>query len=370
MTEGSPSILREAVEQALARGEVGVQVAIWGPDGLVGQAWGGMADATTGRPVDSSTVFPVYSVTKAITATAFNVQVDRGLLDPTARVIDYWPEYGAAGKEGTTISDILTHRAGMSGEMPTEASGDRLGDWDWVVGVLAASAPRFPPGQVNAYHSVTWGWLVGELVRRTDPQHRPFCQFVDEELFQPLGVTDCWMTLPPDADHRLARLTGTMRFPGRSRLDMDTANIAPEQWRVCAPSGGATMSAHGGARFFAALANGGKLDGTRLVSETRLLESLAPRIDALAPDAVAERVRYIGARGYWLGGAAPPAEPIVANGNRILWHPGAGGSIGWADLDQKVGVVICHNRLFDWEALSRAEHPFGVIADVVDKLAG
>jgi len=60
----------------------------------------------------------------------------------------------------------------------------------------------------------------------------------------------------------------------------------------------------------------------------------------------------------------------VANGNRILLHPGAGGSIGWADLDQRVGVVICHNRLFDWEALSRDEHPFGAIADAVDKIAG
>ena len=74
-----------------------MQVAICGPDGQVGEAWGGIADVTSGRAVNSSTVFPVYSVTKAITATAFNVQVDRGLLDPTALVVDYWPEYGAAG---------------------------------------------------------------------------------------------------------------------------------------------------------------------------------------------------------------------------------------------------------------------------------
>jgi len=359
--------LAAGVQAALDRGEIGVQVAVWGPDGLLAEAWGGTTDTGRGRPVDADTVFPVYSVTKAITATALHVQVARGLLGFDDRVVDHWPEYAQAGKENTTVLDVVTHRAGLS-EMPPEATPERTADWDWVVDRLASMAPVYPPGTTNAYHSTTWGWLVGELVRRSDPQHRPFCAFVQEEIFAPLKVEDCWMVLPPSADGRLATLSGQIFWPGRPPRDLVEGEIGPSNYRSCAPSGGAVMTARGGARFFAMLAGEGILDGARLLPAELVRRGLEPRPDALADDVTAGRVRFIGRGGWWLGGGAPPADPLVANGRRVLWHPGLGGSAGWADLDRGLGVVICHNRLFDWEGVPRQVHPFGAIADAVDRL--
>jgi CubicO group peptidase (beta-lactamase class C family) len=253
-------------------------------------------------------------------------------------------------------------------EMPPGAVPDRTGDWDWVIDQLASMAPTYPPGTTNVYHSTTWGWLVGELVRRTDPHHRPFCTFVHDEILVPLKIDDCWMILPPSADDRLATLSGKVHWPGRPPTDLIEGEIGPSNYRFCAPSGGAVMSAHSGARFFAMLAGEGALDGVRLLPAELVRHGLQPRPDPYAPDVTAGRVRWIGQGGWWLGGEAPPADPLVATGRRVLWHPGLGGSAGWADLDRGLGVVICHNRLFDWEGVQRDTHPFGQIAQAIDQL--
>ena len=359
--------LADGIRIALERGDVGVQVAVWGPDGLVAEGWGGTIDTGGSRVVAADTLFPVYSVTKGITAAALQVQIARGLLRLEDRVVDYWPEYAQAGKEATTVLDMVTHRAGLS-EMPEDATPERTADWDWMVNRLAGMAPVYAPGTTNAYHSVTWGWLVGELVCRTDPAHRPFGTFVHEELFAPIAVDDCYMVLPPEADNRLVSVGGQVFWPGRPPRDQPEAPMDPGNYRHCAPSGGVVTTARACARFFAMLANGGVLDGVRVLPEELLLASLEPRPDALTPDATAGRVRYIGRGGWWLGGEAPPAEPLVGFGRRMLWHPGLGGSTGVADLDRGYGYAFCHNRLLRWEAVPRDEHAFGAIAEAVDGL--
>jgi CubicO group peptidase (beta-lactamase class C family) len=255
--------------------------------------------------------------------------------------------------------------------MPEISTAEQLPDWDWVVARLAEMAPRFEPRTTNAYHAASWGWLMGELIRRRDPEGRDVYQVIREDLLEPLAITDgCFLPLPPGADDRLARLSGTLAIAGRDRTVMTEAESGPHMWRAGSPAGGAVMTATAGARFFAMLANGGQIDGVRLVSEKLLERSLMPRDDALVPDAIAGRVRLVGAGAYWLGGRTEGAEPLVARGTRVLWHPGAGGSVGWADLDQRIGVAICHNRLFDWEGLPVANHPFGPIVEVVERIAG
>jgi len=366
--EATHGVLADAIRTALERGEVGTQVAVWGRDGLVAEGWGGCTDTRSGRPVTADTLFPVYSVTKGITAAALQVQVARGLLSMEDRVVDHWPEYGQAGKEATTVLDVVTHRAGLV-DMPDDATPERTADWGWMVERLASMAPVFPPGTTNAYHSTTWGWLVGEPVRRTDPDRRPFEAFVHEELMAPLGIDDCFMVLPAEADDRLAAVSGQVFWPRRPPRELVEGTVGPEDYRACRPSGGAVTTARAGARFFAMLANGGQLDGVRILPEALLLAALEPRPDALVADATAGRVRYIGRGGWWLGGEAPPAEPIVAFGRRMLWHPGLGGSTGLADLDRGVGAVICHNCLVAWEAVPRSEHPLGAIAEAIDALA-
>jgi len=359
--------LADGIRTALERGDVGVQVAVWGPDGLIAEGWGGSTDTSGARPVAVDTVFPVYSVTKGITAAALQIQVARGLLSLDDLVVEHWPEYGQAGKETTTVLDMVTHRAGLT-EMPEDATPEHTADWAWMVERLAAMTPVFAPGTTNAYHSVTWGWLVGELVRRTDPGHRPFCAFVDEELFAPLGIDDCFMMLPREADDRVATVSGQIFWPRRPVVDLVEGSVGPDNYRSCSPSGGIVSTARGIAHYYAMLANGGALGGVRILPEELVVGALEPRPDARAEDATAGRVRYIGRGGWWLGGDAPPAEPLVAFGRRTLWHPGLGGSTGLADLDRGYGAAICHNRLFAWEAVTRDEHPLGAITEAIDAL--
>jgi CubicO group peptidase (beta-lactamase class C family) len=138
------------------------------------------------------------------------------------------------------------------------------------------------------------------------------------------------------------------------------------------PGAGGIMSARAAAGLFAMLAGRGALDGVRLLSEERLLWCTEPRDDAHAPDPTRPSGSWVGQGGYWLGGASPPAWPVVGDGPHILCHPGAGGSIGWADLDTGLAVVILHNRMQDAATFSSTDpdkNPFLGLADAVRAVA-
>ena len=198
--------LEEAIDVALNRGEIGIQVAAYAEDQLIVDARAGtVAIGPDAEPVQSSTIFPIFSVTKAVTATAIHIQAERGLIEYDAPVATYWPEYGTKGKEAITVRHILTHRAGVP-QMPLDVTPERLGDWDWIVERLAEVEPYCPPDTRNTYLSYTFGWLLGEVVRRTDPLRRSFQQFVQQEICEPLGVDGFWMGLPPDLEPRVAVL--------------------------------------------------------------------------------------------------------------------------------------------------------------------
>jgi CubicO group peptidase (beta-lactamase class C family) len=137
--------IADALARAAAMGEIAVQVAAYlGPE-LIVDAWTGLADPSARRPADGDTLFPVFSVTKAATAVALHVQAERGLVDYDAPVARYWPEYAAKGKDAITVRHLLTHRSGVP-QMPADVTAERLGDWDWMVGQLAAVELVFPPG--------------------------------------------------------------------------------------------------------------------------------------------------------------------------------------------------------------------------------
>src|SRR5262249_55092118 len=144
------------------------------------------------RQVDRSTVFPIFSVTKAATLMALHIQAERGFIEYDTPLAFYWPEYGTKGKDQITVRHVLTHRAGVP-QMPSDITPDGLGDWDWITDRLADVEPRFRPDTRNTYLSYSFGWLLGELVRRTDPHGRSFSQFVDDEICQPLGVDSFWI---------------------------------------------------------------------------------------------------------------------------------------------------------------------------------
>jgi CubicO group peptidase (beta-lactamase class C family) len=365
---GSDAVL-SALQESVARGQLGLQVAAYKDGELVVDAWAGPRQSG-GPPVDGDTVFWAASCGKASTATAAQVMAERGLLDVTSTIASIWPEFAAHGKGKATVADALAHRVGLP-FLPDGATYAKQGDWDWMTERLAASEPAYEPGTKNAYHSRTWGYIVGEIIRRTDPQGRPFPQIVREEVDEPLGIADLWHQFPAAEAGRVALVSGpcpTPRDPGLV-IGEDNERNTVEYWERINPSG-AMMTARAGARMFAMYAHGGELDGGRLLSARRVRSLLTPRPDALSPDVTAKRVRYMGIGGLWLGGPHEAAEPIMRFGQDVLWHPGGGGTVGFADLHSDLAVMICHNRLYNWEGLSMAEHPMEPIVAAIYKEFG
>lgn len=350
--------VQRTLDDLVAQGhEIGVQVCAWLGDEQIVDCWAGLADPASGRPVDGDTLFNVFSVTKAVTATALHIQAERGLVEYDAPITAYWPEFAQAGKGDVTVRHVLSHVSGVL-RMPPEVTPELMTNWDWVCGRIAEMEPYYPAGGRSSYQSMTFGWLIGEVVRRTDPKRRPFGQFVKEEIADPLGATDLWLGIPESAEPRIAKLDdvavyiapddNVMRLAQPMNIDlMPDPFERPYVRRACIPAVGGIFNARSEARFWAMLANGGALNGVRLLSEERVASFSQPRPHFDDPDPVFfGMVVPVAWSGYWLGGAqAPPAS--APRNMRALCHPGMGGSIGWADPDLKLAVAMCHNRMFD-----------------------
>jgi CubicO group peptidase (beta-lactamase class C family) len=375
VSPSADSVVKRAIDTAVASGvETGVQVAAYLKGELVVDTWGGVADEVTGRKVDGDTLFNVYSVTKAVAAVALHIQADRGLIDYTAPITRYWPEYGANGKGATTVRDVLTHRACVP-QMPAKVTPERMCDWEWMTRAIAALEPIAPPGSKTLYLSMTFGWIVGELVRRTDPAHRSLGRFIREEIATPLGITDLWVGIPESVEVRIARQVNALRpIPAEYLPPLFLASMPPQvaltpavferpDVRRAEVAGvGGIFNARSEARFWAMLANLGELDGVRLLSRELAQTFNTPRVHSDEPDQVMFNIPLpISIGGFWLGG---PNTPVCsAQSSRAICHPGQGGSIGWADPDTGLAVAICHNRLFN--ASTPEEDPILPIANAV-----
>jgi CubicO group peptidase (beta-lactamase class C family) len=373
-------IVKSAITDVIRDGrEVGVQVAAYHHGKLVVDTWAGLADEGTGRPVDGDTLFNVYSVTKAVAATALHVQADRGLIDYDSPVARYWPEYGAHGKQKTTVRDVLTHRACVP-QMPDHVTPELMCDWQWMTRAIADLQPLAEPGSKTLYLSMTFGWIVGELVRRTDSQHRSLGRFIREEIALPLGIADLWVGIPDAVEARIAKQIDAMRpIPPEYLPPLFTAsmpaNVAltpavferADVRRAEVAGVGGIFTARSEACFWAMLANGGELDGVRILSSEIVKTLGVPRSNSEELDPVMFNIPLpISLGGFWLGGHSPPV--CSAKSARAICHPGQGGSIGWADFDANLAVAICHNRLFN--ASSTEEDAILAVANAVRAALG
>jgi CubicO group peptidase (beta-lactamase class C family) len=372
----SNSALQEALQTAIDRGERGVQVAAYLDDQLIIDGWIGQADSR-GTAVTGSTLFPIFSVTKGLAVTAIHLQAQRGLLEYDSPAAAYWPEFKANGKHEITVRQLLTHQSGVP-QMPAGVTPQRLGDWDWCAENIAALEPILPVGS-SGYASLSYGWLLGELIRRTDPGHRGFAQFTREDILEPLGIDDFYVGMNGRQHDRVAELVtgGTLRAdpPPLRALAMPPAVEPGVLWNdpvlydAVIPGAGGIANARSVARLFAMLAGQGTFGGHRVLSEERVMACTEPRPNSHQVDPVLGQVPWIGVGGYWLGGNTPPAEPVIGTGPHILASNGAGGSIAWADLDTGLAVAICHNRMFRiTPPLPPDEHPFHEIGEYARSL--
>ena len=350
--------VQDKLTELVATGkEIGIQICAWLGEEQIVDCWAGQADPLTGRLVDGNTLFNVYSVTKAVTATAMHIQVERGLVEYDAPIADYWPEFAQAGKGDVTVRHVLSHVSGVL-RMPPDVTPELMTNWDWMCRRIAAMEPVYPAGSRSSYQSMTFGWLIGEVVRRTDPKRRPFGQFVKEEIADPLGATDLWIGVDDRVEPRIARLDAANVYVAPDNNMMREAqplvvDLMPDPFerpyvrRACIPAVGGIFNARSEARFWAMLANGGRLGGVRLLSAERVASFAGPRPHFDDADPVFFGMKVpIGWSGFWLGGAEAP--PVSAPRNmRALCHPGMGGNIGWADPDTRLAVAFCHNRMFD-----------------------
>lgn len=368
------ALVKAAIDRVIfEQGELGVQVAAYRNGELMIDTWSGIADPK-GKPVDGETLFNVFSVTKAVAATAVHLQAERGLLEYDAPIRSYWPEFASNGKAAANVRHALTHRTGVP-QMPDGTSPEMMCDWNLMCRAIAAMAPIFPVGGDPAYHSVTFGWILGEIVRRTDPKGRTFQRFVQDEIAAPLGVTDLWLGISDRVESRIAKLRNDNADDPKPRADSNfvrsvplNVQLVPEIFerpdvrRACIPAVGGIFNARSSARFWGMLANGGELDGIRLLSAERVKAFNTPRPKNDAPDPVYFGMAMpLSEAGFWLGEALPPIAAV--KNPRAICCPGAGGSIGWADLDLGISVAICHNRMLNKRG--SLDHPLVPVADAV-----
>jgi CubicO group peptidase (beta-lactamase class C family) len=265
--------VRDLFKQNFAQGlDTGASVAIYHQGQLVVDLSGGWFDQSRTKPYDSDTLQLVFSTSKGVVAAAAALCVQQGLLDYSALVTKYWPEYGQNGKENTTVADILSHRAGLP-EHPS--SLEQLLNWTAMIQWLEQQTPIWSPGTAQGYHALTYGWLAGELIRRVDPKKRTVGQFIQNEIANQIQ-TELYIGLPPNQEPRVSPLdfTDVQTIPNGSMLDLYEFYNERRTHQAEIPAANGITNARSLAKFYASLI--GDVDdqkGSRILKEEILKQA-------------------------------------------------------------------------------------------------
>jgi len=337
--------VREMFEQHLASGtDVGASYCVTVGDETVIDLWGGWADPERTRPWTADTIVNVYSVGKSITSLTALLVADRGDLDLHAPVARYWPEFAAGGKADVTVAHLLSHSSGLSGWREPITAED-LYDWEKATSLLAAQEPFWKPGTASGYHAVTFGYLVGEVVRRVTG--RSLGTVFREEIAEPLGA-DFHIGLPATEDHRVADLIIADAAP-ETAFDANeiqrNAALNPQvpvaltrtrAWRAAEiPAGNGHANARAAAHVHAILANLGTFGGRRFLSEAGCRTALEVQVEG--QDLVLGMPIRFGLGFAVSGGMMPHAG--------TLYWGGRGGAFAAADLDAHTAIAYAMNRM-------------------------
>ncbi len=342
--------VQEVIGQLVESGaERGVQVAVYRYGELLVDAVGGIADPETGRPVTSDTPFYNFSIGKGVTATVVHVLAERGDLTYDTAIADVWPEFAAHGKETATVRHALNHSLGIPG-MPLDTTPEDVCDWDKMCAAVADAELWWEPGTKVGYHAYTFGFVVGEIVRRVTG--KPIAQVLREDVAGPLGVPDeIYFGMPVSEHGRVARLEdaeGSEEMLAAMPEDLPMFKAFPIELMPTAALGnradflsadipaGGKVSARAVARMYAALL--GEVDGVRLISPERLRE-----VSAVSMAGVDE---VFGMPSTWgLGYAIWCPWGDTQDAPTAFGMAGAGGSWAGADPATGIALAVTKNRL-------------------------
>ena len=365
--------VRDAFARAQAADEGGAQLCVYHHGEMVVDLWCGH-DKERDRPFDGNTITLLMSGAKGMTATCAHILIERGLLDAEAPVSKYWPEFATVGKQEMPVSYVLSHRAGLPVFMPESGIGPaELLDWDRSTSALAEMAPLWEPGTAFGYHSLTFGYLVGELIRRVSG--RSVGRFFAEEIAQPLRL-DLWLgRLPENEEYRVAPQFSTSpeMSPEQQLAMLSHAGIDPNERIVKLMVGGGfgaeeanrflnSRAAHvaeipsangiGNARSLAKMyaATIGETDGVRLLQAKSVDRARIPQTDTLAQPFPFSKLptpyplRFaLGYEVHRLG------SPMLGAGS--FGHAGAGGRLAYAHPESGTAVgYVCNNMAWDYAA--------------------
>ncbi|GAB2990168.1 serine hydrolase domain-containing protein [Streptomyces pseudoechinosporeus] len=355
--------VREAFTANFARhGDIGAAVCVYRDGRPVVDLWGGIADPDTDRPWARDTLQLVYSATKGATATAAHLLAERGALDLDAPVAEYWPEFAANGKAEIPVRWLLSHQASLVALDQPVPLAEAL-TWQPMVAALAAQRPLWTPGTAHGYHGRTWGWLVGEVIRRVSG--RTPGRFFADEIGGPLGL-DFFIGLPASERHRVSRMAYQQpevdfttvppesipeelremvaawrdpnSFSNRAFQVTDPAEIdfnSPEVQAAELPASNGIGTARGLARMYAALI--GEVDGVRLLTPETLAS--ATKEQASGTDQVMVMPSRFSS-GYML-----PTETNPMTGPNSFGHTGRGGSLAFADPEHGIAFGYAMNHI-------------------------
>lgn len=314
---------------------------------VVVDIWGGERN-DAGDPWEADTIVNVYSTTKTMAAICMHMLADRGQLDFDAPVADYWPEFGAHGKEAVLVSHVMAHSAGLSGITEPIAVEDYY-DHDKIVGLLADQTPWWEPGTANGYHAITQGYLQAEVLRRIDG--RSLGTFFREEIAGPLGA-DFHIGLdaahdarvgdlvpPPPLGEALGAMTpGSIAFRTFASAPLTALEPRTREWRAAEiPAAGGIGNARSVGRVHAAIACGGTLDGVTLMSPESVDRILEKQIEG-------DDLVLLTPQAFGLGFGLGTNEMPMPN-ERTFWWGGWGGSVAIIDLENQMTISYVMNKM-------------------------
>ena len=308
-------------------------------------------DRSFGCPADS--LFLIFSAGKPYTSVLVHRLVQRGELSLDDPVASHWPEFGQHGKETITLRHVLRHRTGMATAGSSVGDVAAMADWEWSLRRIERATPTGAPGSGPAYQFVTFGFILGEVLRRVSGV--PLPDLLRTEVLEPLGLRDTYLGLSA------AQWDRRVPLRGRGALPRGVAAVVNRRSTRSAviPSAGVSATARDLARFYQGL-----LDG-RLLDTATLAEATTPTSDGETDRFVRALVRW--SQGFQLGGAREGAWPSPLgqrNGRRAFGHNGSNCCIGWADPERGIAYAYLTDLISD--RLSDVAHHSAVADAVID----